>query len=82
MQALSQKRYGDRELCRRAARVGTWRRNRGIGAGDALQACCTCRDVDEEEQRYRSSGDALQACGLCRDVEAQRYRSSGDVLQQ
>jgi len=25
----------------------------------ALEACCTCRDMEEEAQRYRSSGDAL-----------------------
>jgi len=25
------------------------------------EACCTCRDVQEEAQRYRNSGDALQA---------------------
>ena len=35
LQELPQKRYGDRELWRRAARVVTWRRrrrHRGIGA--------------------------------------------------
>ena len=67
----------DLEIWRRAARVGTCRRHRGMelwSGGGALQAC---RRGDVEVWR---SG-ALKACCACRDVEeAQRYRSCRDAL--
>ena len=46
---------GALRACRRAD-VEVWR----LGA---LAACWTCRDVEEEAERYRGSGDVLQACG-------------------
>ena len=71
------------EIWRRAAGVGMCRTHRGMelcrcaaGVGTsryaALEACCACRDVEEEEaQSYRTSGDALRAL-LKRDLELWR----------
>ena len=47
------------------------RRDIEVWRSGALEACCTCRDVQEEPQRYRNYGDALLACGRG-DVEVRR----------
>src|SRR6266480_7780934 len=57
MQALPQKRHGDRVLLRRAARVGTWMRHRGSERWRYAAAV--------EKQEIWSSGGTLQALPLC-----------------